>query len=268
MATAITKTPSELDVSFDGYQIDQASGRIGLQFTLRNPSNKSGSLGILQYSTDAGSTWRDCQRVADPNLDITSIPFSGKPKTIGLVWSAIDDLWIHQAYTDVQVQATFYDRESQIGAVTDPVSITIAEIDFTPNEITVVEMPLDVDPYLNFLFRNAAIIRQCRLHFQLAVDTVQTFDSGSQVEKDSSVSQTNWEEDGGAFPAAGTKGHEVHTIGNDDPDFDALTNGDYYWRIQRSVVDSNFHVALDAPGQYDVTPATFTMNFSGQIEVD
>lgn len=251
MTIQTLKSPAEVLAEIAGVQVDQDAGDVVVRPRVRNPFVLPGSLYSFEYSTDGGGTWHAA--IWD-SPDTDTLVLKGRYREIPIRWDAASDLWLVSAFTDVQIRLVFNDRTDRSGANTDYVTATIASIDFRPGEITWVRRPLQNDPYLNFEFRSKIMVRPSHAHFVIEVADNKDF-TGAET-RDSSVSQTNWGADGGAFPAEGVTGDVPHTITLQDATIQGLAQGTYYWRITQMVAEQTSPVLDLTDGSSNIYETT------------
>lgn len=261
----LTKTPSEINLEILSHALD-GEGNINIVFTAANPYSNAGSIGTFEFSDDGGSTWESADIASSVAFDTDSFAINPKSARYTLPWSAIDDLWF-ASYTDVRIRLTLWDRANQSGRETATTTYTIGAVDFSPSNITVIQRPMNKDPYLDFQFLNTELYRPVRTHFVIELDGADDF-SSIDATADSEADQTDWQSDGGAFPSDGIDGSQALLITCDDAAFDALANQDWYWRIRRVIAASDYQPTFTTPEQYDVIPEDQTVEIAGGMNLE
>jgi hypothetical protein len=142
------------------------------------------------------------------------------------------------AYSNVLLRVSFYDRANQTGTQSEIKSTTITSIDYRPIETPVLLRPYPEEKDFNLEFKTLIAWQPCFLHFQITVSENADY-SAPVFTADSSADQTGWTVGGAAFPALGadsadSTSDQVKTVFTSAA-LQALDGGNYYIRVGRTI---------------------------------
>lgn len=198
----------------------------------------------FEWSKNGGDDWYTGKlHATQPEPDLENIPFKNVKRNVIIAWDSIYDVHCLYGYTDMMIRLKFSDAPDLGGTLSAWFEYTISELYQAPNGNVIPVRPYSGDNDLSFKFKTIVSVKDCVCHFKIEVDTSPTFDSGNQVVKDSSTSQTGWTYDGGAFPSQGCPSAQTESAAKwvefTHADLDALSNEVlYYWRITPTIIDN------------------------------
>lgn len=177
MAYLAKKTPSEVDVEFSATSVSESI--IKVDWLVRNPFYYPCSLDDLSYYDNVNKVWLTASLNPATQALTSSYAMSGRRKTITLEWQAAKDLNISSSFTNVPIRTRFYERSNKDGTLTDYVSSSIASVDFRPTSSVKITRPYANENPLVIEFIASRALTDCRYHYLVEVDTVDTFDSAN-----------------------------------------------------------------------------------------
>jgi len=256
---------TEIQFNYESFTQNYSDGTIDIVIKAKNPFFNACSVGEFKFKSQSTDEWLPCTAYGTQEEDLTEMPLTGAYRLITIRWDAGTDLRIMQAWTNVEMSLTLYDRPDSAGAETHAELFTVSSVDFTINDISSVVHPTSNDPFMEFEFYHPTTIRDGVVHFRIDVDTVETFDSANLESFDTDDSTTDWQEDDSAFPEIGTDGTSQSKIELSNSTLTNLPDDTtFYYQIVPKV--DQFYAVVDSPSNNQVFIGT-SVTISGTVEV-
>lgn len=240
----IVKTLSECYLEYVSFTLDESSGIGTIKVKAKNHFCNAGSFSdgseidnSIQYSIDGGINWNDC--TIENIIDLTDIKLNGIAKEIEIEWDVKTDLGILTNYDNIEIRIRINDDIELTGTYSSYVTSGILNIDLRPSSDISPIRPYSSEDDFYVSFKTPVSLENCRLHFVIYVDTVNTFNSDDLKTYDSKDSQIGWTYDGGSFPSNGALcGSTIHDIGYSNSELTNLAEGTYFVKIEISEYNS------------------------------
>lgn len=265
----VKKTASKLDFEIIGIVPNETNGTHEIEFKVKNPLGGKGSIKNFRYKSPDDNTYYNATFYSTQLSGFDKDTFQTDPKfkKYKVVWDSIADMRMHQNHDNVTFELTLADEINGGGNVSESKTF-VTNVHWKLSQIYQVTKPRSNQKDLTFQFNTPKILRNCRVHYQIKVDKVKTFNSADLQTFKSADSTSGWTYTAGSsqpvFPVNGITGGpnsqiEVFFSNNS---LNSLSGGTYYFEVMP--IPTQFIAEITSPSNGAVFQTT-SITISGTI---